>query len=306
MGIRIKNASRSDRGEYRVHAINPLGEDSAAFLVTVTDKPRPPSKPIVTMSLGKSATLTWQEPEDDGGCKIGNYIVEYFRTGWDVWLKAAASRQLTATLGDLLEGSEYRFRVKAENPYGLSEPSVPSEPLFIPDPSRGITRVQEIKILSELETPPVAPKRKRAPASASSSKSSLSDEKGSQTPINSETKVITTPKVPVADAGVRDVINTNVFDRSSVTRELSYGSPDIVYKKRLSANLNEENHVEERKKSTSPVPQKQQTNKNSLSPKVIREPSSPRENDDELQGSSEFMLVLYPDKSEGLQSRGNN
>lgn len=28
---------------------------------------------------GKSVTLSWKPPEDDGGCKIGNYIIEYNR-----------------------------------------------------------------------------------------------------------------------------------------------------------------------------------------------------------------------------------
>jgi len=31
------------------------------------------------MTLGRSVTLSWKEPEDDGGCKIGTYIVEYYR-----------------------------------------------------------------------------------------------------------------------------------------------------------------------------------------------------------------------------------
>jgi len=31
------------------------------------------------MTLDRSVTLSWKEPEDDGGCKIGTYIVEYYR-----------------------------------------------------------------------------------------------------------------------------------------------------------------------------------------------------------------------------------
>ncbi|XP_037719119.1 titin homolog [Drosophila subpulchrella] len=138
--LKIDNVLREDRGEYMVKAWNRLGEDSTSFLVTVTARPNPPGTPKLNMSFGKSATLSWTAPLDDGGCKIGNYIVEYFRVGWNVWLKAATTRALTTTLHDLIEGSEYKFRVKAENPYGLSEPSGESELLFIPDPKRGITK----------------------------------------------------------------------------------------------------------------------------------------------------------------------
>ncbi|XP_058807498.1 uncharacterized protein LOC131673494 isoform X2 [Phymastichus coffea] len=137
--LKITDAKRQDRGEYSIRAINKLGEDVASFLVTVTDRPAAPGKTVVMGTLGRNVTLAWQEPEDDGGCKIGTYIVEYYRLGWDVWLKAATSRQTTATLNDLIEGSEYRFRVKAENPYGLSDPSEESDIVFVPDPKRGIT-----------------------------------------------------------------------------------------------------------------------------------------------------------------------
>jgi hypothetical protein len=57
--------------------------------------------------------------------------------GWNVWLKAATCRHLTTALTDLIEGSEYKFRVKAENPYGVSEPSCESAVVFVPDPKRG-------------------------------------------------------------------------------------------------------------------------------------------------------------------------
>lgn len=143
------------------------------ILFYFVDRPAAPGKAKVTMTLGRSVSLTWQEPEDDGGCKIGTYIVEYYRVsdknsneillflkfnflilpflidfiifeiivlfqiGWDVWLKATTSRQTKATLSELIEGSEYKFRVKAENPYGVSEPSEESDVIFIPDLKRG-------------------------------------------------------------------------------------------------------------------------------------------------------------------------
>lgn len=136
--LRIPDAKRSDRGEYTVKATNKLGEDTASFLVTVTDRPAAPGKITVAMTLGRSVTLSWKEPEDDGGCKIGTYIVEYYRIGWEVWLKAVTSRRTTATLTELIEGSEYKFRVKAENPYGVSDPSEESDVIFIPDIKRRI------------------------------------------------------------------------------------------------------------------------------------------------------------------------
>ncbi|XP_029169766.1 protein SON [Nylanderia fulva] len=136
--LKIPDAKRNDRGEYTVKATNTLGEDTASFLVTVTDRPAAPGKVSVAMTLGRSVTLSWKEPEDDGGCKIGTYIVEYYRIGWDVWLKATTSRSTSATLTELIEGSEYKFRVKAENPYGVSDPSEESDVIFIPDLKRRI------------------------------------------------------------------------------------------------------------------------------------------------------------------------
>lgn len=49
------------------------------FRFSATDRPAAPGKIAVAMTLGRSVTLSWNEPEDDGGCKIGTYIVEYYR-----------------------------------------------------------------------------------------------------------------------------------------------------------------------------------------------------------------------------------
>nr|XP_034839242.1 titin [Maniola hyperantus] len=171
--LKIAAARRSDRGEYQVSARNAIGEDAAAFLVTVTAPPQPPRGVTVARQVDKSVTLAWRAPEDDGGCRVGNYVVEYYRSGWDVWLKATASRQTSVTLFDLIEGSEYRFRVKAESPYGMSAPSAESASVRIPGEAADMDFLAvESRIINEAltrregEAPPVspAPRRKRTSA----------------------------------------------------------------------------------------------------------------------------------------------
>ena len=169
--LKIHSARRSDRGEYQIHAKNRIGEDTAAFLVTITAPPDPPQHVSVARQVDKSVTLDWEPPEDDGGCRIGNYVVEYYRNGWNVWLKATTSRKTNVTLFDLIEGSEYRFRVKAESPYGMSAPSVESAPVRIPGrpvdmeflavESKIINEVLTREDGSEARVSP-APRRKRA------------------------------------------------------------------------------------------------------------------------------------------------
>lgn len=68
-----------------------------------------------------------------------------------MWLKAATCRQLSTVLSDLIEGSEYKFRIKAENPYGMSEPGEESDVVFIPDPKRGIFNPPQTKDFEEMD-----------------------------------------------------------------------------------------------------------------------------------------------------------
>ncbi|XP_023246905.1 uncharacterized protein LOC106637047 isoform X2 [Copidosoma floridanum] len=135
----ISNAVRDDRGEYTVRVINKHGEGAISFLVTIIDSPSPPRNVTVTRIFGRSVSLAWMEPDDDGGSSIGNYLVEYHRMGWDMWLKSMTCKYTTVMINDLIEGSEYEFRVKAENLYGLSDPSEKTQIVFIPDVKRGIT-----------------------------------------------------------------------------------------------------------------------------------------------------------------------
>ncbi|KAI8039400.1 hypothetical protein M5D96_008124 [Drosophila gunungcola] len=266
--LKIDNVLREDRGEYMVKAWNRLGEDSTSFLVTVTARPNPPGTPKLNMSFGKSATLSWTAPFDDGGCKIGNYIVEYFRVGWNVWLKAATTRALSTTLHDLIEGSEYKFRVKAENPYGLSEPSGESELLFIPDPKRGITKPKsatriageekgnKVREAGSVEVPPrrktLSPPRPHADASTGMS--------------------------PKQSPSAKRKPKPQLVDNEQLTHEMSYGTSDQALKMdvRKSPSLSSADLVNPPKTTGSNPKLNLTLITSTLTPVERSEPSSPK------------------------------
>ncbi|XP_048521357.1 muscle M-line assembly protein unc-89-like isoform X2 [Dendroctonus ponderosae] len=333
LSLKIADAQRSDRGEYQVKAVNKLGEETASFLVTVTDKPSPPGKARVVMTLGRSVTLSWTSPQDDGGCKIGNYIVEYYRLGWNVWLKAATSRQLTTRLGDLIEGSEYKFRIKAESPYGVSDPSEESEVVFIPDLKRGLThppphgRNQPQDFFEELTSPTA--KRRNKPRSLSSTRVEVASHANNSIPQSPPTRPKRTksksqhqtpeasPMLPRKDVSAQ--FNKNIFDRSSLARDLAYGSPDLRMPKNMRRDSLTSNMEKIWNKIEKPEPKvdhvvykvKIESPAEALTPVVVepKKNTSPerrkkliREHSATVSGSSEFMLVLYSDENNQDQS----
>ena len=62
------------------------------------------------------------------------YQVEYNREKWDIWLKGRVTSDLKCTIGDLVPGSYYRFRVRTVTDDGVSEPGPQSEPVFLGAP----------------------------------------------------------------------------------------------------------------------------------------------------------------------------
>lgn len=270
--LKIDSIQRDDRGEYSVRAWNRLGEDVTSFLVTVTARPNPPGKVRLNMSFGKSATLSWTSPLDDGGCKIGYYIVEYFRVGWNVWLKAATTRSLSTTLHDLIEGSEYKFRVKAENPYGVSDPSEESEVLFIPDPKRGITKPKSDSKLTEDKSKPAPPRRKAL-----------------------------SPPRPHADAateispGALRKPKPQLIDTEDLHREMSYGTADKALKLDIRRSPS---NVQQKSSPGSPTKALTITTKPSLTPSPTATTAKPtlRSPLAEKKSMPQFLQQLLPSK----------
>merc|ERR1711936_968393 len=135
--LRIGAAKKWHCGEFRVLAENENGEDSAPILVTVTAPPSPPGQPVVIDITGTTCVLRWEPVQDDGGTDVKHYIVEYFRDVWDVWLKAKTTKECQVSIEDLIPGSRYKFRIKAENAYGISDESQESDPFDVNQPIAG-------------------------------------------------------------------------------------------------------------------------------------------------------------------------
>lgn len=123
--IKITNATRADSGTYTVHAENANGEDSADVKVIVIDKPSPPNGPLKVEDVhANGCTLKWSPPDDDGGQPIENYVLEKLDEITGRWVPAGETDGPTTSFNvqGLTPGHKYKFRVRARNRQGTSEP----------------------------------------------------------------------------------------------------------------------------------------------------------------------------------------
>ena len=136
-------AKRSDKGKYKVQLKNESGEDECDIDVIVLDKPGTPEGPLeTTETTMDSVSLQWKPPKDDGGadvtgwchaCERPNvvrharsalgYIIEKCAENSDKWEKVPGIfSQPKGTIKNLETNKKFKFRVKAENIYGIGEP----------------------------------------------------------------------------------------------------------------------------------------------------------------------------------------
>ncbi len=118
--------------EFYVRAVNAEGVSDRSPIATETPTaeeaqvPDAPAAPTLTPDDGQ-VTVEWDEPVDNGAA-ITRYRVNYRATGTDSWRPTGFSgyfESLTSstakTITDLENGTEYEFRVRAQNSEGWSE-----------------------------------------------------------------------------------------------------------------------------------------------------------------------------------------
>jgi len=102
----------------------------------LTDVPDSPKHLQASEVTKTSVTLTWEEPQKDGGSPITGYVLERCQLPRTSWTKANKKPvpDTMFTLENLVEGAEYKFRVSAENAVGVGKPSEPTSPITAKDP----------------------------------------------------------------------------------------------------------------------------------------------------------------------------
>lgn len=146
--ITIKDATRIDAGIYEVTLTNSAGTTSAEIFVNVVERPGPPSDLSVDEVSADFVSLSWQPPHYTGGCEISNYVVEKRDTSSAIWQTVSATVARTSIkISRLTQGTEYHFRIAAENRYGKSH-FVESEPVVAQYPFKPPGQPTDLRILN--------------------------------------------------------------------------------------------------------------------------------------------------------------
>lgn len=124
-----KGMERRDTGYYIITAKNRFGTDKQTIEVNVVDTPEAPKGLVVSDITRDSIILKWEPPASDGGSDIISYIVEKCPTTADRWIRAGQTADCTIAILNIFGKTKYQFRVIAENQFGLSPPSQPTEPI---------------------------------------------------------------------------------------------------------------------------------------------------------------------------------
>lgn len=120
----VRNARKENAGKYTLVLDNRLVKNFFDIKVTTLGPPIAPVGPIRFDEIkAQSIIISWNEPQDNGGGEITCYSVEKRETSQAAWKIICSSVvRTTFKIPNLVKGTEYQFRVRAENKYGVSDP----------------------------------------------------------------------------------------------------------------------------------------------------------------------------------------
>lgn len=142
----IRDCQRGDADKYTIILKNSAGTKEATIDIKVVGKPGICTGPIKFDEItADGITLEWGPPKDDGGAEVSNYILEKRQTTSNKWVTVASAIQKNIMrVTRLHDGTEYLFRVCAENKYGVGE-FLRSDPVVAKHPFSKFFGVTETK-----------------------------------------------------------------------------------------------------------------------------------------------------------------
>ncbi|ESO84504.1 hypothetical protein LOTGIDRAFT_176120, partial [Lottia gigantea] len=110
----------------------PVETDKAVKPKRKETAPSKPTGPIKTIDIDRTeVTLEWKEPKDDGGSPLTGYIIEKREAKKGIWSKVEkiSPEKTVYKISNLIEDTEYHFKISAENKIGTSEPLETDKPI---------------------------------------------------------------------------------------------------------------------------------------------------------------------------------
>uniref|UniRef100_A0A8C6SNM8 Myosin light chain kinase n=1 Tax=Neogobius melanostomus TaxID=47308 RepID=A0A8C6SNM8_9GOBI len=124
--VEIDQVCPEDQGCYTIVVRNRRGFVHHNIALSVIDRPDPPaSHPVVSKLTSDSLVLSWTGPSYDGGTAVLGYIVEVREEKSENWTEVTKDCINTCykVRSSLEPQGQYRFRVRAYNSIGVSQPS---------------------------------------------------------------------------------------------------------------------------------------------------------------------------------------
>ena len=108
-------------GKKLVHSTSSITTND---LFLASGLPSEPGSVDIEYISDDSVTLHWTRPGDTGGVPLSGYVLEIQEFGSSKWKVGSYvdSHHTSHTLSNLKKGTEYSFRVRAENPTGAGPP----------------------------------------------------------------------------------------------------------------------------------------------------------------------------------------
>lgn len=136
--FKIKRPTRDQSGPYQIRLSNAQGEDVKDVQVICQDVPQPPRDVDVTDVYQTSCVVNFKPPEDDGGTPIAKYIIERQdlskKQQWESVAEVLPNEKCSKKIEDLVPKKQYRFRIRAVNKIGSSDPATFKNTILAKDP----------------------------------------------------------------------------------------------------------------------------------------------------------------------------
>lgn len=122
--VTVRSVKKEHAGQYTLVLDNRILKNYFDINVITLGPPSVPTGPIRFDEIkAQSIIISWDEPKEDGGGEITCYSVEKRETSQANWKMVCSSVVRTSfKIPNLVKGTQYQFRVRAENKYGVSDP----------------------------------------------------------------------------------------------------------------------------------------------------------------------------------------